>query len=307
MARNLIILCLCLTPIGSLAAEKLSYYSDYFSFIGRDSIGFVAFALDNNRGVDGPDYQAEHFGVLYDQKSGWVKLAGTGEYENTQGALDRIPDSPYFNFKEQADTGLTILSKNNFLTLKIDQLITHLSESKGKRIQNWGAAKAILHWKGRVIPGRVIYEHLVRHDWNRLSRTYTDTWNNFQGFYLALDRGTPDTWRDLYLRSEGEGKNRRTMGFVTADDWMGNIHSTRFAAFDKAFNFGFFRWPQRWKIEVKLKNAEHSAPGELNLRQISRRNQGNWIIGGFAMAVLEGELLRNGKITPVLGFAELIK
>lgn len=64
MTRNIVILFLCLIPINSFSAEKLAYHSDYFSFVGRDSIGFVAFAIDNNRGVDGTNFQAEHFGVL---------------------------------------------------------------------------------------------------------------------------------------------------------------------------------------------------------------------------------------------------
>jgi len=58
---------------------------------------------------------------------------------------------------------------------------------------------------------------------------------------------------------------------------------------------------------VNLKGVDDSAPGQLKLRQVSRKNQGNWIIGGFAMTVVEGELLRNGETIPVLGFAELIK
>jgi hypothetical protein len=65
MARNLVIFFFCLMPIHSFSAENLAYHCDYFPFVGRDSIGFVAFALDNNRGVDGTDYQAEHFGVLH--------------------------------------------------------------------------------------------------------------------------------------------------------------------------------------------------------------------------------------------------
>jgi hypothetical protein len=77
--------------------------------------------------------------------------------------------------------------------------------------------------------------------------------------------------------------------------------------YEKALNFGFFRWPQRWAIEVTLDGVAESTPGRLKLRQVSRQNQGNWIIGGFAMTVVEGELLRNGETIPVLGFAELIK
>ncbi len=50
-----------------LRTPKLTYYSDYFSFIGRDDQGMVAFALDNNRGQDKDSWQAEHFVVLHDE------------------------------------------------------------------------------------------------------------------------------------------------------------------------------------------------------------------------------------------------
>ena len=98
-ALCVIILFICFMPINSSAAQHLIYYSDYFSFIGRGASGCVAFALDNNRGVDGPDYQTEHFGVMYDQKAGWMTLSGTGDYADTQGLLERIPDSPAFKFE----------------------------------------------------------------------------------------------------------------------------------------------------------------------------------------------------------------
>lgn len=303
----LIVLLIGLMPARCLAAENLAYYSDYFSFAGRDTKGFVTFALDNNRGVDGTDYQAEHFGVLYDQTAGWVKLAGMGPYDNRRGVLERIPDSPAFQFEGQPEAGLTIRSKENLLTLKIDPLITHLSESGEKRIESWSSAGAELQWKGRRIRGRVICEHLVVQDWNRLTRFYFGTWNNFQGFYLALETGGPDTWRDLYLRSQGKGARRRTKGFVTAGDRPGEIRSSRFKASDKAFNFGFFRWPRQWRIQVQRIGAPDAAPGELTLRQISRQNEGNWIIGGFAMTVVQGELTSNGNTVPVVGFVELIK
>lgn len=302
-----IILLLCLEPVNSSAKEKLAYYSDYFSFIGRDGMGYVAFALDNNRGVDGADYQAEHFVVMYDQQSGWIPLSGTGDYDNIKGQLERIPDSAAFKFEGEPETGITIHSKINGLVLKIDPLVTRLEATRNNRIQHWGSAKAVLSWKGRAIPGRVIYEYLVIHGWNRLSRTYAGTWNNFQGFYLALDRGDPEKWRDLYLRSEGKGNSRRTRGFVTADDWHGTIYSPRFKADNKAFNLGFYRWPQRWDIQVKLMDKDDATSGQLKLHQVSRQNERNWIIGGFAMSVVEGELRRNGETIPVQGWVELIK
>jgi hypothetical protein len=100
----LVFLFFFILPASASAIERLAYYSDYFSFIGGDANGFVAFALDNNRGIDGSDYQAEHFGVLYDENSGWVKLVGTGDYENVHGELERIPNSPHFTFWSEKGT-----------------------------------------------------------------------------------------------------------------------------------------------------------------------------------------------------------
>lgn len=221
-------------PLNAWGLDKLAYYSDYFSFIGRDANGIIAFALDNNRGVDGSKYQAEHFGVLYDEKSGWVKLAGMGSYENASGELEQIPDSPHFAFEGRPETGIVVFSRDNDLVLKIDPIITHLAEKNENRTLNWGSAKSVLNWKDRKIPGRVIYEHLIYRNWNRLTRTYAGTWDNFQGFYLAFGGSDTRTWRDLYLRSEGQGNTRRTKGFARVDGWSGTICAAQFNAYDKA-------------------------------------------------------------------------
>lgn len=81
---------------------KLSYYSDYYSFVGWDENGAVAFAIDNNRGQDGATWQAEHFVVLFDEQTGWQSLQGNGAYDNTAKALSAIPDSSYFSFSGDA-------------------------------------------------------------------------------------------------------------------------------------------------------------------------------------------------------------
>ena len=69
-------------PLEELPASTLLYVSDYFSFVGQDSEGHVALALDNNRGRDGEAYQAEHFVVLHDERHGWMNVTGNGPYEN---------------------------------------------------------------------------------------------------------------------------------------------------------------------------------------------------------------------------------
>jgi hypothetical protein len=85
------------------------------------------------------------------------------------------------------------------------------------------------------------------------------------------------------------------------------IQSTTFEEYEKAFNWGFFRWPQRWTIEVRPKSTNRSTTGQLTLYQVSRENQGNWIFGGFAMTVVKGELSTDGTTILVFGFVELIK
>lgn len=74
-----------------LRTLRLTYYSDYFSFIGRDDQGMVAFALDNNRGQDKDSWQAEHFVVLHDEKTRWQPAKGSGPYENQFGAARAYP------------------------------------------------------------------------------------------------------------------------------------------------------------------------------------------------------------------------
>ncbi|HZC68106.1 MAG TPA: hypothetical protein VE201_05760, partial [Nitrospirales bacterium] len=108
---------------GDSAAQPptstLIYVSDYFSFVGADQEGRVAFALDNNRGRDGDAFQAEHFVVLHDEHKGWIDVSGNGPYDNLRKELDRIPDSPSFQFVGVPEAGLTITSTPNQLTLRI--------------------------------------------------------------------------------------------------------------------------------------------------------------------------------------------
>jgi len=82
----------------------LGYVSDYFSFVGADSRGRVAFALDNNRGYDedppgrrglqAERLQAEHaYAVLHDELTGWVPLRGAVRYPHTGARVTELPDS----------------------------------------------------------------------------------------------------------------------------------------------------------------------------------------------------------------------
>ncbi len=303
-------LLLLLLAGSALAADSLAYYSDYFSFIGQDEKGYILFALDSNRGVDGDEFQAEHFGVLYDQNQGWIDLVGTGEYANPRGVLTKIPDSTGFQFSGRPENGVTILSRVNDLRLEINPLTTRLEENSGERRQKWGNAAAVLYWQGRIVPGRVIYEGLTHHNWNRLSRTYSGTWDNFQGFYLAVMEGSPSAWQDLYLRSEGKKKTLHSKGFLDIHSELTNIFSPDLEVTKKGWALGFYRWSKGWQMNLQRAATSKGLDppfAALELKQISRNNVSNWVIGGFAMSVIEGTLEINGRQSKVLGFAELIK
>lgn len=152
--------------------SRLIYVSDYFSFVGADTHGRVAFALDNNRGRDGDAYQAEHFAVLHDEHEGWIEIAGSGPYPNRDHVLDRIPNSENLQFEGAPSTGLIITSPHNRLTLAIEPLRERTRHRHDGALTWMGSVPASLTWKGRTILGRVIYEYLVIPEFNRLTRRY---------------------------------------------------------------------------------------------------------------------------------------
>ncbi|HEU4683554.1 MAG TPA: hypothetical protein VFS39_03525 [Nitrospira sp.] len=280
---------------------ELLYVSDYFSFVGQDETGRVAFALDNNRGRDGAAFQAEHFVVLHDERQGWITSAGNGLYDNPLHELQSIPDSSFFHFVGTPVTGLTISSEINELTLHIEPII-HRSRHEHEGAVTWmGSAPARLTWKTRSIPGRVIYEYLRIPNFNRLTRTYWDLWNDFQGLYLTTGDGG-----DLYLHSQRSERLGplvgRLAGFTASDEETEHVKELRFEITEREWALGFYRWPEAWHITWQ---DRHGAAG-LSIRRIDRRRIAGWVIGGFSMAIVTGELDYGGKTVPVYGFAELL-
>jgi hypothetical protein len=155
-----------------LPASSVLYVSDYFSFIGHDDDGYVAFALDNNRGRDGDAYQAEHFLVLHDEHQGWINVTGNGRYENHEKQLVAIPNSTAFQFQGTPETGMRITSDTNELALKIAPIPQRTSNRHNGAVTWMGSASAVLTWRGRTIRGRVIYEYLRMPGFNRPTRAY---------------------------------------------------------------------------------------------------------------------------------------
>ena len=284
-----------------LPPSTLIYVSDYFSFLGADDKGHVAFALDNNRGRDGDAYQAEHFLVLHDERQGWVKLAGNGFFSNAKRELRTIPDSSFFRFQGTPQTGLTITSDANHLTLLIDPILERTRNRHNGAATWMGSAPAVLEWNGRMISGRVIYEYLMMPEFNRLTRTYWGMWKEFQGFYLLADQAN-----DIYVHSQlGEriaplvGK---LLGFIAIDDRTESMKDLKVEELAHDLALGFYRWPTTWRITW----AGSRGPLTLSLSLFDRNAIANWIIGGFSMGILRGELDDAGTKHTIYGLAELI-
>lgn len=282
-------------------AERLVYYSDYFSFIGEDAQGKVAFALDTNRGRDGEEFQAEHFVVLHDERKGWVRLSGNGRYPNPAGVLAAIPDSKDFAFQGSAEKGMTVKSPTNAVELELAPIARILERRKGSATYWLGSAAATLRWEGRAIAGRVIYEYLYRPGYNRLARTYFGQWRDFHGLYLRIEGGG-----DFYVHrrnpSDEEPLTGSLAGFMVLGGRAGVMSELTIDVPERSQARGFYRWPQAWRGSFRFGGETYRFDLTLSERMVVR----NWVIGGFSMGIARGELRRDGEVRKLYGLAELI-
>lgn len=297
-------LALAAEPIAQadpLQASTLIYLSDYVSFVGTDGQGRVAFALDTNRGRDGAKHQAEHLVVLHDERTGWVETVGNGAYPNSQKELEHLPNSPFFQFDGTPETGLTITSMRNDLLLKIGRLTPRTRQEHDGGLTWMGSGPAELTWHGRHIQGRVIYEYLMMPNFNRLTRTYWGMWNAFQGFYLRAGSS-----EDLYLHTHRSERLAPLVARLTGFSVFGEVpellKDLHVEVLDDEFAPGLFRWPKTWRITW----TGSAGPATMTLSLSFHKTFTSWLLGGFSMGIVTGELSYDGRLIPLYGLAELI-
>ena len=282
-------------------SQPLVYVSDYFSFIGEDREGHVAFALDNNRGRDDETYQAEHFVVLHDENNGWIDIQGNGAYDNPNHLLKSIPDSAFFEFHGIPEIGITITSQPNDLRLVVKPIPTRLSNTHEGGHYWMGSAPATLSWGDRTLQGRVIYEYLMMPKFNRLSRTYWKLWKEFQGFYVLIER-----LGDLYIHSQESELIAPLIGnldgFLAAQETTHTFQILQLTPINQIQGFGFYKWPTEWVFRLMTKDGT----GEGQLKMSHHNRIANWVIGGFSMGIIQGNVTYQGNTYPVYGLAELI-
>jgi hypothetical protein len=286
-----------------LAGPKPVFVSDYFSFVGADDRGHVAFAIDNDRSRRGNKFDADAHVFLHDERGGWIRVSGNGSYENKKRELLRIPDSPDFLFIGKVENGITLDSPRNKLKLIVGPMQERFTRITSEAIFSLGSMSATLSWNDRVIPGRVIYEYIFMVN---ISPWYSYVsglfYNDFQGLYLETSEGG-----DFYLRNEkGTAWSRafgKVPGFLVLDRKSEVLEDLRIEVSERSLAFGFYTWPGTWHVSWQGSKGA----GSLRLTVVDRKNSTNWIIGGFAMAVVAGELSYGGKTRPVYGLAELIR
>ena len=284
-----------------LDTSDLVYTSDYFSFVGRDADGFVAFALDNNRGRDGTEYQAEHYTAMHDERSGWIDVSGTGRFENVGHELVGIPDSPFFSFTGEPTSGLRIQSSGNRLDVEIGPITDRIVDHDARTFYALGTAPAVLRWHGRAIEGRIIYEDFVKTGFNMMTRPDLSLLSGFNGFYLLTADGG-----DLYLHStkgQGAGLPKPVLGFRVESGRSEILQDLHLEETGHEPAWGLYLWPTSWT--ATWRGPEGLAT--LKLAMITRRGMVNWVIGGYSLSIVVGEVSYAGKVTPVYGWGELIR
>ena len=290
-------------PSELLADAKLAYVSDYFSFAGADEHGPVVFALDTNRGRDGDRFEAEHlYGVLHEGGLGWVHLEGVGRYRNERCELLSIPDSAAFKFLGTPAHGIVVASPSNGLTLAVEPLTERMRRDGVDRHFLLRSGAASLHWRGRRIPGRVIYEYLVGRGMNLMTRRSFSGLAGLEFLYLRTDED-----EDLYLQlHHGPGALdgiEPLYGFSAGGTGTVQLERLAMGSTRHAFARGLYRWPTSWEARWN----EPGGVGSAHLSIESAMDLGNWVLAGFRMAPVTGELKTSTKGTVgIHGLAEVL-
>ncbi len=287
------------------------YTSDFVAFVGSDAQGKVIFALDTNRGRDKQKFQAEHFAVLYDEKAGWVEMAGNGEYPNPSSALTAIPDSKHYRFVGSPEKGWTIIGVENQVKLAVDALVVRTRSNVGADEFVTRSAAATLTWKQRTLRGRAIYE------WTRLveknlitdpsTGTFGDGWHG--AYLLAGDGGelrahlTDGDVKELLHERSGFLVTGGTAGVGGKPGVSLELSKLEFEPARWAQGRGFYRWPTRWNLSW----GEGKASAKAALSISHRENIANWGVGAFGVAVVEGEIEVAGVKTMVWGLGQIVR
>lgn len=288
-----------------IAGFSTTYFSDYFSFVGRDDHGWVVFAIDNNRQLSKGKYKAEHATFFYDGETGFRDIPGYGDYTPEKNLLRVIPDSEHFTFSKLGNQTV-ITSRSEDLELSVGKIRPVFQSFDFDASSSFGVAPANLKWGGRHFFGRVITEHLALPNFDLstfASKLITSAVTNrqFHGLYLMTEDG-----EDIYLRAMSLKfdwmESPQAFGFYALKGQSYLLKNLSINITRRKQGPGLFLLPTEW-------SASWGEGGNnfLTITEVDNDVITNWVVGGFSMAFVEGMLsLDSGETKKVVGFAELI-
>ncbi len=280
------------------------YVSDFFAFVGQDAAGRVAFALDNNRGQDGDRWQTEHLVILlHDEQNGWQKLEGAGLYDNTQKTLFTLANSPYVAFTGEPTTGLTIKHLESQLNLQAQPIHKHVMRKNGASHYKMGSASATMTWQGRTLTGWIIHEHLEMVDFNRLTHQYFDLWTESYGLYAWVENSSDF----LHVHQQAEHTQLTPLignlvGFAETNETREPLQDLQLTVTGSTQAIGFYQWPLGWTGQWTGQDGKGSIDVQISDLQVIS----NFIFGGLAMGIIQGNITYQGQTRKIYGMAEVL-
>ena len=148
-----------------------------------------------------------------------------------------------------------------------------------------------------------MHEHLSMPNFNRLARRYPDLWTESYGFYVWIgNRGD-----HLYLHSQEDTTRLSPLignlvGLSVFDQQGEPMKGLQLKVIRHKQAFGFYRWPLEWTATWQT----HQGEGSITISLSDLKVITNFIFGGLAMGIIQGEVTFNGEQQPVYGLAELL-
>ena len=95
---------------------------------------------------------------------------------NLDKLLDSVPKSDHFTVTGKPEIRCNHASPSNDMRLFVEPLPRTLYRENADGIFWIGGAAANLAWKGRTLKGRVLFDYLQRHNWNRFTADFGANW-----------------------------------------------------------------------------------------------------------------------------------
>lgn len=311
-------------PQGALerdTSQRYEYLSDFFVFVGREvsmdpaqmgpGKGLVL-AFDANRGRDREKFEAEHFGVLWVEGRGWIDLDATtslpGTSEHFSAALGApLPSSERAMLTGTAASGLVLEVPKVELVLRSKPMVIETDRRHGHDAFVTGSSTGTLRLGAREFVGVVHQEFTYLAGINPLARTYTDLFGDaFHSVYaLVGERGA------LRMHRSGgrlEPLIGRHSGYLAADEasrGKGELAELDLETAKKSLG-GLFRWPGRYKTSWSSTIEGKTQKRTLQVDLKNRDTLINYVFGGVAIAIAQGEYGEGAAKQSVLGFSLIV-